>query len=38
MKATFLGLPTDNVLLPVAVMGAVILVCFGISVTYFKWE
>lgn len=38
MKATFLGLPTENVLLPVVVMGAVILICFGISVKCFKWE
>ena len=38
MKATFLGLPTENVLLPVVVMGAGILICFGISVKCFKWE
>ena len=30
MKATFLGLPTENVLLPVAVMGAVILICLSL--------
>ncbi len=38
MKAAFLGLPIDNVLFPTIVMGAVTLICFGISVKYFKWE
>ena len=38
MKATFLGLPIENVLLPVGFMGAVIFICFGISVKCFKWE
>lgn len=38
MKAAFLGLPVENVLLPVTVMCAVTLVCFGISVKCFKWE
>lgn len=38
MKATFLGLPIENPLLPVAIMGAVTLICFGISVKCFKWE
>lgn len=38
MKAAFLGLPIENVLLPVAVMSAVTLICFCISVKCFKWE
>lgn len=38
MKAAFLGLPVENILFPVTVMCAVTLVCFGISVKYFKWE
>ena len=38
MKAAFLGLPIENVLLPVAVMSAVTLICFYISVKCFKWE
>lgn len=38
MKAAFLGLPAENVLLPIIVMGAVTLICFGISVKCFKWE
>lgn len=38
MKATFLGLPIDNALLPVIAMCAVTIICFGISVKCFKWE
>ena len=38
MKATFLGLPIENTLLPVVIMGAVTLICFGISIKCFKWE
>ncbi|MDE7445332.1 MAG: ABC transporter permease [Lachnospiraceae bacterium] len=38
MKAAYLGLPIDNILLPVIVMSFITLVCFGISVKYFKWE
>ena len=38
MKVTFLGLPTENVLLSVVVMGAVILICFGISVKCFNGQ
>ncbi len=38
MKATFLGLPIENTLLPVVTMGAVTLICFGISIKCFKWE
>ena len=38
MKATFLGLPIENALIPVVVMGAVTLICFGISIKCFKWE
>lgn len=38
MKATFLGLPVENVMLPVAVMSAVTIICFGITVKCFKWE
>ena len=34
----FLGLPIENVLLPVGFMGAVIFICLGISVKCFKWE
>ena len=38
MKATFLGLPIENALRPVVIMGAVTLICFGISIKCFKWE
>lgn len=38
MKATFLGLPVENGLLPIIVMCAVAIICFGISVKCFKWE
>lgn len=38
MKAAFLGLPTDNACLPVAVMGTIIVVCTGVSVRFFRWE
>lgn len=38
MKAAFLGLPIDNIWLPVALMGAVTVVCTGIAVKCFKWE
>lgn len=38
MKATFLGLPIDNTLLSIIVMGTVTLICFCFSVKYFKWE
>ena len=38
MKVTFLGLPVDNICLPIIVMGAVTMICIGIAVKYFKWE
>jgi ABC-2 type transport system permease protein len=38
MKAAFLGLTVDNIILPLLVMGAVTVVCTGISIKYFKWE
>lgn len=38
MKAAFLGIPHENALLPVIIMSAVTLICFGISIKCFKWE
>ena len=38
MKATFLGLPVNNIKFPVIVMGTVAMLCTGISIKYFKWE
>lgn len=37
MKATFLGLPAENVWLPIVVMLAVTVICTGIAVKFFKW-
>lgn len=38
MKAAFLGLPVDNALLPLTVLSAVTVICFGLSVKCFQWE
>lgn len=38
MKAAFLGLPIENALPPISVLIVITLICFGISVKYFKWE
>ncbi|MGN0498266.1 MAG: ABC transporter permease [Acutalibacteraceae bacterium] len=38
MKSTFLGLPTQNALIPIAVMVGVTVICTGIAVIFFKWE
>lgn len=38
MKAAFLGSPVNNAFFPVIVMCAVAIICFGISIKYFKWE
>lgn len=38
MKSAFLGLPIENVWLPVTVMAAVTVICTGIAVKFFKWE
>lgn len=38
MKTTFLGLPATNIWLPIFSMAAVIAVCTGIAVKFFKWE
>ena len=38
MKSTFLGLPIDNIGLPIIVMSAVTIICTGIAVKFFKWE
>lgn len=38
MKSIFLGLPAENVWLPIAVMVAVTVICTGIAVKFFKWE
>ncbi|MBP8640924.1 MAG: ABC transporter permease [Oscillospiraceae bacterium] len=38
LKAASLGLPMENVLLPIIVMAALIIICSGISIKFFKWE
>ena len=38
MKAAFLGVPIQNVWLPVLVMLSITVVCFSVAVKYFKWE
>lgn len=38
MKASFLGLPAENINLSVAVMAAVTVVCTVMTVKWFKWE
>lgn len=38
MKTVFLGLPTENIYLPISIMVLVTIVCTSITVKYFKWE
>lgn len=38
MKNTFLGIGTDNVLLPICVMTGVTALCTVLSVHFFRWE
>jgi len=38
LKGTSLGLPLDNIFIPIAVMAVISVVCTSISVKLFKWE
>ena len=38
MKATSLGLSTENILTPIIVMIVVTMVCIGIAIKCFRWE
>lgn len=38
LKATSIGLPVEQVFLPVAIMLVIAVICISISVKYFKWE
>lgn len=38
LKAAALGLPLDNVFVPIAVMAILAAVCIGVSIRFFKWE
>ena len=38
LKAASLGLPIDNVFVPIIVMVVLAIICIGISLRFFKWE
>lgn len=38
LKAASLGLPIENALVPIIVMAALAVICFGVSFRFFKWE
>lgn len=38
LKAASLGLPIENVVIPLSVMAAFAVVCIGVSIKFFKWE
>lgn len=38
LKAASLGLPINNVVLPIAIMVAIAVICSTISIKFFKWE
>lgn len=38
LKSAFLGLPSDNVLLPILIMAVIAVICVTISIRLFKWE
>ena len=38
LKAAALGQPTDQVWLPVLILGAVFILCCGIALRFFRWE
>ncbi|MDD5947538.1 MAG: ABC transporter permease [Oscillospiraceae bacterium] len=38
MKSAFLGVPIDNMWVPIVIMIAVTMICMSISVRFFKWE
>ena len=38
LKAASLGLPLENVLLPVCILGILLLCCSVIAVKFFRWE
>jgi ABC-2 type transport system permease protein len=38
LKATSLGLPIDNIIIPILVMVGVTVVCGDVAIKYFKWE
>jgi ABC-2 type transport system permease protein len=38
LKSAILGLPMDNILLPVCVMAGIALICSFVAIRFFKWE
>jgi ABC-2 type transport system permease protein len=38
MKAASLGMHTESIWMPAAVMGTVTILCTGVAVKCFKWE
>ncbi len=38
LKGTSLGLPLENILIPVVVMIVVSIICIGVAIRFFKWE
>lgn len=38
LKSATLGLPLENILLPIIVMVAIVIICSFIAIRYFKWE
>lgn len=38
LKSATLGLPMDNILLPICVMVAIALICSFVAIKFFKWE
>lgn len=38
LKATSLGLPMDNILIPIIIMITLAMVCIMVSIRFFKWE
>ncbi len=38
LKTATLGLPIDNMVLPICVSAVIAIICIGISIRFFKWE
>ncbi len=38
LKATTLGLPIDNMILPISILIAIAIICLAIALRFFKWE
>lgn len=38
LKSAILGLPIDNMFLPICILGAIAIICVTISIKFFKWE